>query len=49
MTRDDAKEDLQAAYRRFMEEQDPARKNDAGKDLIRTIFGRDAIAEDTVL
>ena len=45
----DAKENLKAAYRRFMGEQEPARKNEAGKDLIRTIFGKDAIAEDTVL
>lgn len=45
----DAKENLKAAYRRFMKEQEPARKNEAGKDLIRTIFGTDAIAEDPVL
>jgi hypothetical protein len=34
-----------AAYRRFMAEADPGRKNEAGKDLIRAIFGMDAIAE----
>jgi hypothetical protein len=45
----DAKTNLRRSYDRFMEEQDPARKNDAGKELIRTIFGRDAIAEDPVL
>ncbi|MBK5293397.1 MAG: hypothetical protein JJE04_17200 [Acidobacteriia bacterium] len=45
----DAKENLKATYRRFMEEQEPARKNEAGKDLVRAIFGKDAIAEDTVL
>ena len=45
----DAKGNLQAAYRRFMSEQEPARKDEAGKDLIRAIFGKDAIAEDTVL
>jgi hypothetical protein len=45
----DAKENLKAAYKRFMGEQEPARKNEAGKDLIRAIFGKDAIAEDTVL
>jgi hypothetical protein len=44
-----AKQQLNTAYRRFMAEPDPARKNEAGKDLIRAIFGRDAIAEDTVL
>lgn len=45
----DAKENLKATYKRFMDEQEPARKNDAGKDLVRAIFGKDAIAEDTVL
>ena len=45
----DAKENLKAAYRRFLGEQEPARKNEAGKDLIRAVFGKDAIAEDTVL
>lgn len=39
---------LEAAYDRFMSESDPRHKQDAGKDLIRTIFGRDAIAEDPV-
>ena len=29
-------------------ENDPARKNEAGKDLIRAIFGTDAIAEDPI-
>ena len=28
---------------------DPARKDEAGKDLIRAIFGKDAIAEDRIL
>ena len=45
----DAKENLKAAYRRFLGEQEPAGKNEAGKDLIRAVFGKDAIAEDTVL
>jgi hypothetical protein len=45
----DAKKDLKAAHRRFMTERDPARKNEAGKDLVRTIFGANAIAEDPVL
>jgi len=45
----DARENLTAVYRRFMDEQEPARKNEAGKDLIRAVFGKDAIAEDTVL
>ena len=45
----DAKENLNNAYRRFLAEHEPARKNEAGEDLIRAIFGKDAIAEDTVL
>ena len=44
-----AKENLKAAYQKFMKEQDPARKDEAGKDLIRAIFGTDAMAEDPVL
>ncbi len=45
----DAKQKLKAVHRRFMSEQDPASQQEAGKELIRTIFGKDAIAEDTVL
>ena len=45
----DAKQNLKLTYQRFMKEQDPARKDEAGKDLIRAIFGKDAIAEDTIL
>jgi hypothetical protein len=45
----DAERELKAAYRRFMKEQDPARKEETGKDLMRVIFGKDAIAEDTLL
>jgi predicted DNA-binding ribbon-helix-helix protein len=44
-----AKRNLASAYDRFMSEQEPGRKNEAGKDLIRAIFGKDAIAEDSVL
>jgi hypothetical protein len=44
-----ARKSLNATYRRFMSESDPARKNEAGKDLIRAIFGKDAIAEDSIL
>ena len=44
-----ARENLNAAYRRFMSESDPERKSEAGKDLIRSIFGRQAIAEDSIL
>jgi hypothetical protein len=34
----DARENLKTAYGRFIDEHEPARKNDAGKDLIRAIF-----------
>jgi hypothetical protein len=44
-----ARAQLNETYRRFMAENDPQRKNEAGKDLIRAIFGKDAIAEDSVL
>jgi hypothetical protein len=40
----EAKEKLKAAYSRFMDEQKPGPKNEAGKDLVRAIFGADAIA-----
>ena len=40
---------LSATYRRFMAEADPERKNEVGKDLIRAVFGKDAIAEDPLL
>lgn len=45
----EAKENLKAAYQRFMDEQEPARRDEAGKDLMRAVFGKDAIAGDTVL
>lgn len=44
----EAKEQLKTAYNRFLSENDPARKDEAGKDLIRTIFGKDSIAEDSI-
>jgi hypothetical protein len=44
-----ARENLDATYRRFMAEADPKRKGEAGRDLIRTIFGEDAVAEDPIL
>lgn len=43
------KETLKASYRRFLKEKDPKQKDAAGRDLIRTIFGDSAIAEDSVL
>ena len=45
----ESRANLGATYRRFMAEADPERKNEAGKDLIRAIFGKDAIAEDSLL
>jgi hypothetical protein len=45
----DAKEQLKLAYRRFLDENEPARKNEAGRDLIRAIFGKGSVAEDPVL
>ena len=44
-----ARANLNVTYRRFMAEADPERKNEAGKDLIRAVFGTDAIAEDPLL
>jgi len=44
----EAKEKLNTVYWRFLDEREPARKDEAGKDLIRAIFGKDAIAEDTL-
>ena len=44
----EAKAQLEASYRRFLAEKEPALKNEAGLDLIRSIFGKDAIAEDPV-
>jgi hypothetical protein len=45
----DADQELKAAYQRFMKEPDRARKEEAGKDLVRAIFGKDAVAGDTLL
>ena len=44
----EAKQKLKAAHKRFMHEQKPGPKNEAGKDLVRAIFGVEAIAEDTL-
>lgn len=44
----EAKERLTVSYKRFLNESDPDRKNEAGRDLVRSIFGEDAIAEDSV-
>jgi len=45
----DAKENLRSTYKTFMDEKEPARKEEAAKDLVRAIFGKDAIAEDPFL
>ena len=37
---------LSAAHEQFMAAKDPKKKTEVGKDLIRAIFGSDAIAED---
>ena len=45
----EAKQQLKAAYRTFIDEAEPERKNEAGRDLIRAIFGKYSIAEDSIL
>jgi hypothetical protein len=45
----DSKENLKTAYRKFLTEKEPSRKDEAGRDLIRAVFGKDAIAEDPIL
>lgn len=44
----EAKRQLKTAYRNFVEEVEPQRKNEAGRDLIRAVFGKDSLAEDSV-
>ena len=43
-----AKAKLAATYEQFMATEDPKKKREVGKELIKAIFGRDAIAEDPV-
>jgi len=45
----EAKKQLRGAYANFIHEMEPQRKNEAGRELIRAIFGKDSIAEDSVL
>ncbi len=45
----EAKQQLAMSYRNFVDASDPDVKNEAGKDLIRAIFGKESIAEDSVL
>ena len=42
----EADQKLKSAYRKFRKKQSPAKKAQAGRELIRSIFGTDAIAED---
>ena len=44
-----ARADLKATYEKFMQESDPVQKGEAGKDLIRAIFGKHSIADDSIL
>lgn len=44
----EARQQLRVVYERFMREQGPTQKDEAGKDLIRVIFGKDALAEDSI-
>jgi hypothetical protein len=44
----EAEQQLKAACRNFVQEAEPGRKNEAGRDLIRAIFGKDSIAEGSV-
>ena len=44
----EAQAQLRATYQGFLAESEPARKNEAGKALIRAIFGKESIAEDSV-
>ena len=44
----EAKEQVRSSYDRFLGESDGALKDEAGRELIRAIFGKDSIAEDSV-
>ena len=45
-TKQDPTQKLTAAYRAFLEEQQPSKKEVAGHALVRAIFGEDAITVD---
>lgn len=47
--RAEAEEQLRAGHKQFLAERDPALKDKAGRDLICTIFGTDAVVEDSVV
>lgn len=44
----EAKAKLKASYKKFIDESNPVAKDTAGRELIRSIFGNDSIAEDPV-
>ena len=44
----EAKRQLKSAYRTFIGEAEPERKNEAGRHPIRAIFGKDSIAADSI-
>lgn len=44
----EAQSQLEASFHRFLDEREPSRKDEAGKELIRAIFGKAAIADDSV-
>jgi hypothetical protein len=43
-----AERKLETAYRTFLAETEPELKSEAGRELIRAVFGEDSIAEDPV-
>ena len=45
----EAKRQLKSAYRTVIDEAEPERKYEAGRDLIRAIYGKDSIAEHSIL
>jgi hypothetical protein len=44
----DAERKLKGAYERFMELSDLPVKQEAGKELVRSIFGTEAVGEDLI-
>ena len=41
----EAKENLTIAYSKFLKESEPPEKEEAGRDMIRAIFGKASIVE----
>jgi len=44
-----ARDNLRTTHQAFLREKHPSKRDEAGKDLIRAIFGKNAIAEDPFL